>query len=137
MAPITHTGGTAAPRGQTVVQRVESAAAEQHVAAIADTLALDASAVHEWASARYEDGTLRLSVHAAAARREAADGSPSYGVNTSLDVEASEAVQRAFERALETQRPVLHRALKVALARSLIQAAAESQAGNGQEGPTP
>ena len=112
------TGGESAPAGEVAVRKLPAAEYERRVRSLTQGISLGPD-VREWASARFEDWRLRLTLHASGA-----EGT----VSASCEVEPDKALAAAFRAALEDHRERLHDALKLAIGRTL---AAEALSGGG------
>jgi hypothetical protein len=111
-------GGNTAPDGEVAVRKMPAAEYEERVRSLTRGISLGDD-VREWASARFEDGELRLTLHA-----NGAGGT----VSASCEVEPDKALQAAFRAVMRDHRERLHDALKVAIGRTL---AAEVLSGGG------
>jgi hypothetical protein len=112
------TGGEAAPAGGVAVRKIPAAEYERRVRSLTRGISLGDD-VREWASARFEDGALRLTLHASGA-----EGT----VSASCEVEPDKALVAAFRAAMKDHRERLHDALKLAIGRTM---AAEVLSGGG------
>jgi hypothetical protein len=112
------TGGEAAPAGEVQARRILVADHERRVRSLLGAISLGPD-VREWVSARFEDGNLRLTIHATGA-----DGT----VTAMVEIEPDRDLRAAFRDTLNGNRDRAHDALKRAIANTM---AAELLSGGG------